>query len=226
MKKVCNKYYLSVEGETEKWYFEHLQKLIEKNEELEYNVKLDIKVNKVITSRAKTISAPFKVNAFHICDYESDDENHKKQFDKVLKDLKSVRLLHKNIKYKLGYSNFSFELWIILHKIQQKSMVSSRKQYLTGINKAYNEKFKCLDDYKEEKNFKEKILSKINLNDVINAVNNGNEIRKINERNSKKNYRKYGQFEYYAVNPDMTINECVEKILIECEAIKKEAQNG
>lgn len=105
MKKVCNKYYLSVEGETEKWYFEHLQKLIEKN-------------------------------------------------------------------------------------------------------------------------FKEKILSKINLNDVITAVKNGNEIRKINERNSKKNYRKYGQFEYYAVNPDMTINECVEKILIECEAIKKEAQNG
>lgn len=90
---------------------------------------------------------------------------------------------------------------------------------MNGINDAYNENFECIDDYKEEKNFK-RVLLKIGLEDVITAVVNGNEIRRMNEKNSKDNYRKYGQFEYYTENPDITINECVEQILRECGAIK------
>lgn len=215
MKKVCNKYYLSVEGETEKWYFEHLQDLINNSEESQNKVKFDIKINKSITSRAKSISAIFKTDVFHICDYESNEKLHIIQFNKVLDELKNVKKINKNINYKLGYSNFSFDLWIILHKNQQKSTVSHRKQYLKGINKAYNEKFKFIDDYKEEKNFK-RLLSKITLEDVITAVKNGNEIRKMNEKNSKDNYRKHGKFEYYTENPDMTVNECVGQILKEC----------
>lgn len=220
MKKICNKYYLSVEGETEKWYFECLQNLINDKEELSYKVKFDIKISKFIISRAKSISAPYKTKAFHICDYESNSDVHTKQFNQILDDLKNVKKINKNINYKLGYSNFSFDLWIILHKKQQKGMVSHRKQYVDGINKAYNEKFQFIDDYKEEKNFK-RILSKISLEDVITAINNGNEIRKLNEQNSKENHRKYGQFEYYTENPDITINECVEQILKECGAMKK-----
>lgn len=220
MKKVCNKYYLSVEGETEKWYFEYLQMLINSKEELLYTVKFDIKINKSIISRAKSISAPYKVKVFHICDYESNEEVHAEQFNKILKELKDVKKINKNLIYKLGYSNFSFDLWIILHKIQQIGAVSHRKQYVKGINKAFDEKFQFIDVYKEEKNFK-RILKKISLEDVISAVNNANEIRKMNEEIFKCNYRKYGQFEYYTENPDMTINECVEQILRECEVIKK-----
>ena len=220
MKKVCNKYYLSVEGETEKWYFEYLQMLINNKKELLYTVKFDIKINKSIISRAKSISAPYKVKVFHICDYESNEEMHAEQFNKILKELKDVKKINKNLIYKLGYSNFSFDLWIILHKIQQIGAVSHRKQYVKGINKAFDEKFQFIDDYKEEKNFK-RILKKISLEDVISAVNNANEIRKMNEEIFKCNYRKYGQFEYYTENPDMTINECVEQILRECEVIKK-----
>lgn len=219
MKKVCNKYYLSVEGETEKWYFEHLQVLINNKEELLYTVKFDIKINKSIISRAKSISAPYKVKAFHICDYESNEEMHIEQFNKILKELKDVKKINKNLVYKLGYSNFSFDLWIILHKIQQIGAVSHRKQYVKGINKAFGEKFQFIDDYKEEKNFK-RILSEITLEDVISAVKNADEIRKMNKENFQCNYRKYGQFEYYTENPDMTINECVKQILKECGAIK------
>lgn len=220
MKKVCNKYYLSVEGETEKWYFEYLQMLINNKKELLYTVKFDIKINKSIISRAKSISAPYKVKVFHICDYESNEEVHAEQFNKILKELKDVKKINKNLIYKLGYSNFSFDLWIILHKIQQIGAVSHRKQYVKGINKAFDEKFQFIDDYKEEKNFK-RILKKISLEDVISAINNANEIRKMNEEIFKCNYRKYGQFDYYTENPDMTINECVEQILRECEVIKK-----
>ena len=99
MKKICNKYYLSVEGETEKWYFEHLQKLINNKEELPCTVKLYIKINKSIKSRAKAIPAPFKIKAFHICDYESNSDVHTKQFENVLKELKEVKKINKNINY-------------------------------------------------------------------------------------------------------------------------------
>lgn len=107
-----------------------------------------------------------------------------------------------------------------MHKNQQMSLVSHRKQYVKGINKAFNEDFQFIDDYKQEKNFK-RILKKITLEDVVLAINNGNKIRTMNKENSKQNYRKYGQFEYYTKNPDITVNECVEQILKECGAIKK-----
>lgn len=220
VKKTCNQYYLSVEGETEKWYFEYLQELINSTDEIPFKVNFDIKINKSIISRAKSISAIYSIKAFHICDYESNERIHKVQFERVLRELIEVKKINKKIHYKLGYSNFSFELWIILHKMQQTAAIAHRKQYINGINKAYNENFQYIDDYKEERNFK-KILKKITLDDVINAVNNGNEIRKINEANLQFNYRKYGTFEYYIENPDMTINKCVEQILKECGVIKK-----
>ncbi len=220
IRKICNQYYLSVEGETEKWYFEHLQELINNSKEIPFKVSFDIKVNKSIISRAKSIPAIYPTKAFHICDYESNDKVHKLQFEKILEELRTVKKINKKISYKLGYSNFSFELWIILHKNQQMSLVSHRKQYVKGINKAFNEDFQFIDDYKQEKNFK-RILKKITLEDVVLAINNGNKIRTMNKENSKQNYRKYGQFEYYTKNPDITVNECVEQILKECGAIKK-----
>lgn len=221
MKKICNKYYLSVEGETEKWYFERLQELINNKEELSCKVKFDPKISKSIISTAKSISAPYKhTKVFHICDYESNEEVHVKRFIRTLKELNNVNKINKNLDYKLGYSNFSFDLWMILHKKQQISSISHRKQYVNGINEAYNEKFQFIDDYKEEKNFK-RILQKIELEDVISAVKNGNEIRKMNEENSKDKFKIYGHFEYCTENPDLTINKCVEQILIECGAIKK-----
>ena len=219
IKKICNQYYFSVEGETEKWYFEHLQELINNSGEIPFKVNFDIKINKSIVSRAKSISAIYSTKAFHICDYESNEEVHRLQFERVLEELKTVRKINKKINYKLGYSNFAFDLWIILHKIQQKGSFIHRRQYVRGINRAFNENFQFIDDYKEEKNFK-RILSKITLEDVISAVNNGKEIRKMNEENYQCNYRKYGQFEYYTENPDMTINECVEQILKECKVIE------
>lgn len=217
VKKICNEYYLSVEGETEKWYFEHLQNLINNEEKLSRKVKFIIKINKSITSSAKGISALYETKAFHICDYESNEAVHVKQFETILEELKNVKNIKKRLNYKLGYSNFSFDLWMILHKKQQKSPVSHRRQYVKGINSAYKENFQYIDDYKEEKNFK-RVLSNITLEDVKRAVNNGNEIRNYKEQNLKDKSKIFGKFKYYTENPDMTINECVEQILKECGA--------
>ena len=102
MKKICNKYYLSVEGETEKWYFEHLQNLINENDKIPFKVKFDIKINKSIKSRVKGIPAIYKLKGFHICDYESNEQVHTDQFNIVLDDLKNVKKIKPklNQKYK------------------------------------------------------------------------------------------------------------------------------
>lgn len=214
-KRKSNKYYFSTEGKTEKWYLEHLQKLINDRNDIPYKVDFDPKVNKSILSRAKTITAIYDVKAFHLCDYESNDEEHVGQFEKIIKELNEVKNINKNINYQLGYSNFTFELWIILHKKCQMKSLTSRNQYLNGINKAYSEEFLTLDEYKEEKNLK-RILSKITIEDVITAVKNGDKIRDWNEKNAKENLRNFMGFEYYTENPDLTIHKCIKEILLEC----------
>ena len=60
----------------------------------------------------------------------------------------------KNITYKLGYSNFTFELWMVLHKRDCNGHLNSRSQYLESINKAFDEDFENFQHYKHEKNFK------------------------------------------------------------------------
>ena len=71
----------------------------------------------------------------------------------------------KNIKYQLGYSNFTFELWIILHKKDCFGPFYNRKQYLVPIQQCFNEKFEDLEHYKQENTFK-RCLEKLTLNDV------------------------------------------------------------
>jgi hypothetical protein len=38
-------------------------------------------------------------------------------------------------KYNLGYSNFTFELWILLHKSPMRNSYNQRSDYLVPINK-------------------------------------------------------------------------------------------
>lgn len=59
---------------------------------------------------------------------------------------------------------------------------------------------------------RKRILNKIQLEDIIFAVKNGEEIRKRNE-NSNKIVKKSGKILYYEENPDLTIHECIKKIL-------------
>lgn len=219
-RKVCNQYFLSVDGDTEKWYFEHLQKIINKDETLQCKIKLHLKVCPSPKKRARTITAPYKVTCFHICDYESNEDEHKQHFKEVLKELKEIKKINKNLRYELGYSNYAFELWMILHKEQQLASLSHRKNYLSIINKVYKQHFESLKTYKEEENFKE-ILKDIELKDVIQAIKNAEEIRTKNEKNSKKKITD-GKIIYYEDNPDLTIHKCIKQILVECGAMPKE----
>ncbi len=169
MRKENMTYYFSVEGETEKWYLDWLQNCINECDEAKYKVKLDSKIEKDPLVRAKSMTILGKTEITHVFDRESEDELHTKQFMTTLDRMKEAEKLGKNIKYKLGYSNFTFELWMILHKADCNGAKTDRRQYLSPINNAYHEHFENLDEYKQKDNFK-RVLNQLSLDDVKMAI--------------------------------------------------------
>ena len=132
----------------------------------------------------------------------------------MLGELKTVQKEHTDYDYKLGYSNFAFELWLILHKDKGQFSVIDRSRYIKKINTLYGTNFAKLKDSKDEINFS-KLLEQITLKDVITAVKNARQIRPYQQDIGCK-IVEYKGFRYYRENPDLTVNECVETILKEC----------
>ena len=96
-----------------------------------------------------------------------------------------------------------------------RGSLQHRKQYITPINKAYNESFENMDEFKHEANFK-RCLKKLTLGDVIEAVKRAKTIMDNNEKNGYTLYQ-YRGYSYYKENPSLMIWEIVEKILVDCE---------
>ena len=147
--KLGDIYYFSVEGETEKWYLEWLQILINNESKSKYKIKFDIKIEKNPVARVKSIKIFKRTVITHVFDIES--ENDIQKCKNTLECMIKAEKIGKKVKYDLGYSNLTFELWIILHKLDCNSSKTNRNHYLSELNKAYNENFEDLREYKEEK---------------------------------------------------------------------------
>ena len=148
-RKPTRKYYFSVEGETEQWYLKWLQDVINATEEATCKVSIDCPVNKNPLKRVKSMTVTGKTEIYHFFDYESSEDIHVKQFYETLDNMKAAEQI-KQVKYKSGYSNLTFDLWIILHMIDCNTFFAHRKNYITPINKAFGEKFENMDEYKKE----------------------------------------------------------------------------
>ena len=212
------KYVLTVEGETEQWYFIWLRDQINGFEGRTYNVSIVPKVQQSPKSFYKRTNSKVTPEVIHICDVESTDDHHIEKFENILKEMKEADR-QKKIKYQLGYSNFTFELWMILHKKDCCGPFNSRKQYLAPIQKAFGEKFEDLDHYKQESAFK-RCLGKLSLNDVKDALRRADKIAEQNVKDGKKPVNLCG-YSYYRDNPALSINEVVKKIFTECGVLPK-----
>lgn len=203
-----------MEGETEQWYLEWLQQMINAEKTAKYTVKLDCKVQKNPLARIKRMTIVGKTEITHIMDFESEEEIHVKQFRMSLDRMKEAESLGKNIKYHLGYSNFTFELWMILHMEKCNAAITHRRQYLTPLNRAYGENFENLEQYKQENDFK-RILKKLNLENVRQAIARA---KAIMGEMGKSGYRQqqYKGYKYYNENPSLTVWEQIERIMDEC----------
>lgn len=208
------KYYFSVEGQTEQWYLKRLEYLINSEFNTKYIVSLDCAVKNPI-KRVKSINIVNKTEIWHLFDYEGEETKDVENFKTILDNMKKATSLGKNITYKLGYSNLTFDLWIVMHKVKCYNSLSERKQYLSLINRAFGEKFQSMKEYKKEENFK-RCLRKISLDDVISAVEQGEDIMK---HNFEKRYilQDYKGYNYFRENPSLSIHEIIRNILKDCE---------
>lgn len=213
--KNTKRYYFTVEGETEQWYLQWLQNKINENPAAQYKVSFDCPVQTNPLKRAKSLVVTSKTVIYHISDYESDEPTHVRQFTDTMDNMKKVKELGKQISYHFGYTNFTFDLWIILHKSDCNTSYIHRRQYLDPINRTYDKNFESMDEYKHEGNFKG-ILSKITLPNVIEAVNRGKKIMQTNHDNGYI-LQQYKGYHYYRENPSLAIWEAIEKILKDCE---------
>ena len=212
--KTTKKYYFSVEGETEQWYLKWLQDRINETEESKIKVSFDCPVQKNPLKRAKSMVITGKTEVWHISDYESDDPIHVKQFMETMDNMKAAKGLGKQISYQFGYSNLTFDLWIILHKVDCNGAIAYRKNYLAPLNRAYDEHFENMDEYKHEANFK-RCLGKLELSNVIDAVKRA---KTIMQRNQDRGYvlQQYKGYTYYKENPALAVWEVIETILKDC----------
>lgn len=210
------KYYFSTEGETEKWYLEHIANLI--NNDASSNYKLSFSIKKVKPlAFVKRISILNPTEIYHLFDIESLEPEYKERFIQILDDMHAAENLGKDITYIPIYSNLTFELWIILHKIACNNVID-RKNYLNFINKAFNTKYESLKEYKEEKHFKE-ILKKITLEDVKLAIRRAEKIMTENQNRGYVRQRKY-KYSWYWENPATEMGTIIKKILSDCTILK------
>ncbi len=214
MRKQSKKYYFTVEGETEQWYLEWLKKKINETESAKYKVTFDCPIQKNPLKRAKSLVTTGKTEVWHISDYESNEPYHREEFRSTMDNMKKAQELGKQISYKFGYSNFTFDLWIILHKADCMASFTDRSQYKYEINNAYDEKFEDMKDYKHENNFK-RCLRKLQLSDVIKAISRAKIIMQ-NNKNCGQTLHQYKGYKYYEENPALAIWEIIEKILKDC----------
>lgn len=134
--------------------------------------------------------------------------------------MKEAQSVGKDITYRTGYSNFTFELWITLHKVDCNGYLGHRRQYLAPINRAYEENFENLDQYKHKDNFK-RVLSKLELDDVREAIRRAKSIMQNNHTDGLV-LQQYKGYRYYRENPSLSIWETIEKILKDCHLLRLE----
>ena len=109
-------YYFSVEGETEKWYLDWLEEQINLQDEAKFKVKIKAEVQKDPVSYAKKLTVQRRTIVWHLSDIEGSTQTHIQSIENTLGRLKDAKNLGKAITYNWGYSNLSFDLWMILHK--------------------------------------------------------------------------------------------------------------
>lgn len=207
------KFIFTVEGETEQWYLFWLREQINRYEDRKYNVSIEAKIQQSPGKFFKTVNAKTVPEVFHICDVESNEPVHVEKFKRILSEMREAKT-QKKITYQLGYSNFTFELWIVLHKIDCNGSFVHRRQYLESINRAFGESFENLDQYKHEDEFK-RCLGKMSLDNVRDALRRAAVITTNNEKDGKV-LMQYKGYTYYKDNPALSIHDVVGMIFAEC----------
>ena len=82
------------------------------------------------------------------------------------------------------------------------------------MNSVFNQNFASLKEFKEEKNFKQTVLSKLNFEDVLAAIARAESIEKENRKNAQS--QRLYKYDYFKDNPSLSIHSVIRNILKDC----------
>ena len=223
VKKESRQFNISVEGiNCEKLYFEHLAILINSSNSNTYNLKIDPKKMGPLEYAKRNAYKPVdkrrsnkKLPYIHIQDIEDYYDDYQRcKFYNLIDDMRTAEDKF-GIEYELGYTNYTFELWMLLHVTDMQNPVMNRKKYLTHINKWFNRDFTDLDEFKKAHTFQDILDEYVSLDSVKQAINRA-EIIVNNNCEEHKKRETYNKFSFYRDNPDLTIHEVVKLIFEVC----------
>ncbi len=222
IKKESRQFFVSVEGiNCEKMYFEHLARLINSSGRNTYNLKIDPKKMSPLEYAKRNAYKPQEKGGkrtlpyIHVQDIEDYyDDYQRSKFFRMIDEMKDAEQRF-GITYKLGYSNYTFELWMLLHVADMAYTVQNRKDYLEPINRWFNRSYADIDDFKRENNFQKILDEYVTLDSVKQAIIRAEMIVNKN-RTDGKIQEQYHNFAFYHDNPDLTVHEVVNLIFEVC----------
>lgn len=206
-----HKYYITTEGETEGWYLDWLQEQINAQGK---NIKIthfQVQSPKELYGAVKRMSILGKTRVWHWMDTEETCTENKNRFLSMLDAMRNKKELSKDVKFELGYSSLTFEVWMLLHKVDRPGVETKPEKYVHQINGAFSTTFESLRKYKEKDKFK-KILDKLTLEDVRQAVRRAEEIERLHMADGEAP-EEYRRFSYRWENPASSIGACIKEIL-------------
>ena len=197
------------EGDQEEVYFSHLKTLINKHSENDLKIKIVSKNCGGGNPKTPVLTAIKNCSANKTPLVVFDFDNKKMEFEEA------IDLSIKN-KFNMGYSNINFDYWLALHKLEKNKIIygekSSNDAYVKILKKVYQ--LSDRDDVKNSDIIK-KMVSKITLDDVFQAIDCCKLIEKHNRQTPEKECYTQKNNIYYT-NPDMQIYKVVEKLLKIC----------
>lgn len=222
-RKESRQFNLSVEGiNCETMYFEHLAKLINQSGKYKYNASIHPKVmNPLEYAKRNAYKSTDKygkgkkIPYFHIQDIEDYySDYHRDKFLKLIDDMREAEKTFQ-IEYELGYTNYAFELWMLLHVTDMRYAVADRHKYLSQINRYFHRVYTDIDQYKNHDEFARILNEYVTLDSVQAAIDRAEQLVIDNQEQGKRS-ESYKKFCFYHDNPDLTIHNVVKTILETC----------
>ncbi len=105
------------------------------------------------------------------------------------------------------------EKWY-LEWLQRRGALVHRRHYLEHLNRAYDEGFESLDEYKQEDGFR-RVLAKLTLGDVRQAIRRAEAITQKSQADGCV-LQQYKGYEYYRENPSLSVWRSIRQILDDC----------
>ena len=226
IKKESIQFNVSVEGANcERMYFEHLAKLVNSSNRSTYNLKVDSRKMSPMEYGKRNAHKPAgkqkgnkKIPYIHVQDIEDYYDDFQKT--KFFKMIDEIRMAEKEfgIIYKLGYSNYTFELWMLLHVVDMTHTVQDRHSYLVPVNRWFRRNYTCIDEFKRHDEFSSILNGFVTLDSIKLAISRAERIVQNNIKN-KKTQEHYKGFTFFRDNPDVSVHQVIQMIFDACGII-------